>query len=262
MDNVSHLSDGEIMQRTFGIGLALFIVGVQNSLAATLFDGTLGTLPASQSWIFQDPSGLATQSASGAGTTLNTLALGAIAAGYAPGPTIFPTLSRSPGFSVRLDAKLLSESHASTDRAGFSWLVLASDLKGVELGFWANEIWAQNDSPLFTHGEGATFNTTDAVHQFLLTVTGTSYQLSADGSPLLSGVVRDYTASSQTPYHTPNLVFVGDDTTSASASVLIARVEVVPEPSTAILAGLGSGLMTLGAIKKAARHKVRLCRAA
>ena len=40
--------------------------------------------------------------------------------------------------------KLLSETHSTNDRAGLSLIVLSSDLRGIELGFWTNEIWAQS----------------------------------------------------------------------------------------------------------------------
>src|SRR5262249_25272327 len=118
--------------------------------------------------------------------------------------------------------------------------------KGVELGFWSNQVWAQNDSPLFTHGEGASFDTTKALTDYALTVLGGSYSLSADGQPLLGGPVRDYSAFGL-PYTLKIFLFFGDDTSSAWARVEIARVTLgaVPEPSSLALAGLGAVVLVL-----------------
>ena len=123
-------------------------------------------------------------------------------------------------------------------------IVLGSDSKGLELGFWNNEVWAQNDSPRFTHGEGAAINTTAALTDYALTIQGNSYTLRANGLGLLSGQVRDYSAFGA-PYTSKNFLFFGDDTSSAAARTDIARVTLgaVPEPaSLALLAAGGSGL--------------------
>jgi hypothetical protein len=129
-------------------------------------------------------------------------------------------------------AQVLTETHADNDRAGFSLIVLSSDLQGIELGFWTNRVWAQEGGPepdLFTQAEGVSFAVTNPV-TYTLAITSGGYTLAADLVPILSGPLRDYTAFSGFPdvYETPNFIFLGDDTTSARASVRFAYVAVIP----------------------------------
>jgi hypothetical protein len=118
-------------------------------------------------------------------------------------------------------------------------IVTSEDSIGLELGFWRDEIWAQNDNPLFTHAEGVSFDTTGSLIRYDLTVLNSGYTLFADGSPILSNFLRDYTAFSNPlfdfPYKTPSFLFFGDDTSSASATINLASISVttsvaVPEP--------------------------------
>lgn len=68
--------------------------------------------------------------------------------------------------------------------------------------------------------------------QYKLSVKGDQYQLFANGSttPILAGKMRKYTYTPppgfNNPYTTPNLVFLGDNTTSATGNVTIANVDV------------------------------------
>jgi hypothetical protein len=64
----------------------------------------------------------------------------------------------------------------------------------------------------------------------VLAVLGDDYALSSAGIPIVSGKLRDYTAFSgfPDPYKTPNLIFLGDDTSSASAKISLAYVAVGP----------------------------------
>jgi len=64
--------------------------------------------------------------------------------------------------------------------------------------------------------------------------------------------LKDYSAFDQTargtpmgPYQTPNFIFFGDDTERASVQANIARIELIPEPSTLALhtAGLIGGVL-------------------
>jgi hypothetical protein len=195
-----------------------------------LYDGALGTLPADQEWLYFAARGLAEQHHTGSATRLLTSADNLESAGYArqtPGP-----LNRNPGFNVALRLRLNSESHSRQDRAGFSLIVLAEDRWGIELGFWTNLVFAQSADPLFTHAEEASFNSTTQFHEFVLSLTGTNYTLFANRLPLLSGPVRNYTAFTGFPdvYETPDFIFLGDNTTSASADVEIAEVALVPAP--------------------------------
>ena len=118
--------------------------------------------------------------------------------------------------------------------------------QGIELGFWANEIWAQADSPLFTHAEGVAFDPTLAMTSYALAIQGTTYALSANGTPILSGSLRNY-SSFGFPYNVPDFLFIGDDTGSANGSFELSRVELLPEPG---IVGFGALAMTLAATRR------------
>ncbi|MBW4648780.1 MAG: DUF4347 domain-containing protein [Kastovskya adunca ATA6-11-RM4] len=222
------------------------------------YDGSLNTTPGTQGFSYFNTG--ATQSASGGATTLDTTANPDTYAGYFANSV--PNLDRAAGYTVSFTAQVLSEDHKTSgtadkngdgiaDRAGFSIIVLSSDKKGIELGFWDNEIWAQEDGTtqanpstnpsannnqlLFTHAEGATFNTTTGLIPYQLTVLGDIYTLSTGGTTILSGKLRDYTTATGflDPYETPNLIFLGDDTTSASAKVNLSAVSVTTNSSFA-----------------------------
>ncbi|HOD83037.1 MAG: PEP-CTERM motif protein [Planctomycetes bacterium ADurb.Bin126] len=221
-----------------------------------LYDPSLGTGPAAQGWTY---AGLPLQNSAVQGPaagawSLNTTAAMSDSAGYfgLTHPDM-PVLDRQQGYALHFDAAVVSENHASSNRAGFSVIALSDDNLGVELGFWVDEVWAQ--STAFTHAEGAARNTT-ATTAYDLLVAGSGYRLLADGQEVLSGVLRAYDPSANPVYAMSNFLFVGDDTSSASADVLIGRISVetetafVPEPATltllaAGLAGLGTRLSTL-----------------
>lgn len=230
---------------------ALLLTTATHAQVTTLYDGSLGTSPGAQGWTeFVPPP--ATQTVSGGKTTLNTTASNLLQAGYSRTPF---TLDRSAGYSVRFDVRLLSESHANNNRAGFDVIVLSSDLQGIELGFWTNEVWAQS-GPTFTHAEGAAFDTTAALGglagttRYDLQVSGSSYTLFANGSSLLTGALRDY-SSFGAPYNVPNFLFLGDDTTSANGAAEIAFVAVTvaaPEPGAGSFLLLGGFLAAGGSV--------------
>ena len=221
------------------------IVGV----SSVLYDGSLNIgsgLPGDQEFLYISDSAAATQTFASGVTTLDTTLTQTISAGYfhnyflAPKPTL---LNQNTGFTVKFTAQVVSEDHTDSDkngdaigdRAGFSIIAISSDKKGIELGFWENEIWAQEGgtSPnLFTYAEGAAFDTTSALHPYELTVLGDYYSLSVSRTFILSGTVRDYTAfAPPNPlldvYELPNFIFLGDDTSSASADIKLAYVSVI-----------------------------------
>ncbi|MCI0644585.1 MAG: hypothetical protein L0346_06880, partial [Chloroflexi bacterium] len=112
-----------------------------------LYDGSLGTLPADQGFLFVVfPSG-PTQTISNGGVILDTSATHSYYAGYFGQEALVPTLDQTEGFTVTFAASVLSETHASNDRAGFSIIVLSDDsggtepVVGIELAFWSDEIW-------------------------------------------------------------------------------------------------------------------------
>jgi hypothetical protein len=143
----------------------------------------------------------------------------------------FPVLDSAAGVQVNFALQLENETHANQDRAGFNLILLDQDAKGIELAFWPNEIWTQNDDTtgaLFSHGEGGAFDTTAGLVDYQLTFNAETYTLTANTVPILSGPLRDYSRFEGflDPYETPNFLFLGDDTTSAQARVRLRFVSV------------------------------------
>lgn len=228
------------------------------SYAIDLYDGSDGSTLAGQGWLYlQNPlfTNQSTYGASGGTTTLDTTAVTSDQAGFfshLPGSTTayHPdlqgiVLNRLTGFSLDFGVQLFAETHNSTDRAGFSIILLSSDLLGIELGFWANQIWAQSGPPadvqLFDHAESsATFDTTSSLIDYSLAFYQDTYTLYAAANPVLTGSLRDY-SSFGLPYTTANFIFFGDDTSSAEASAAISYINLnqqpaaVPEPASILL---------------------------
>jgi hypothetical protein len=218
--------------------------------ATVLYDGGLGTKPAAQGWFYQG--GGASETFGGGATTVDTTSNKSIMSGYFASQAGFlgstapvPVLDRAAGYTLTFAAQVEAEDHSGSDkngdgigdRAGFSVIALSSDKLGIELGFWGDQVWAQeggSGSSLFTHAEGAAFSTTGLI-TYELTLYGDSYRLSSGGASILTGKVRDYTAfvGALDPYETPSFLFFGDDTSSASARFRIARI--------AIATGVGAG---------------------
>lgn len=191
-----------------------------------LYDGHLGGTPDAQGFDFIALASSATQNFANGVTTLDTTAVQSDQAGYfAKDP---PDLDRQTGYTVQFTAQILEENHATQHRAGFSLIVLSSDLQGIELGFWSNEIWAQEGGTdnLFTHAEGVVFDTTAALIDYELHISADEYTLFAAGSEILTGALRDYTALEGLidPYEIPNLIFLGDNTSRGQAKANIAYV--------------------------------------
>ncbi|MUG99217.1 hypothetical protein F7734_45775 [Scytonema sp. UIC 10036] len=149
-------------------------------------------------------------------------------------------LDRNKGYKLRFQVKLNSESHFGDnngdkldDNAGFNVNVISNDGKGIELGFWSNEIWAKNydsasGSFALTHdsSEKATKNTT-AMTTYELSVMGDNYQLFADeGSYVLSGKLRDYSGIGE-KYSLSNHFFLGDNSSSAKADVNLGLISLI-----------------------------------
>ncbi len=249
---------------------AVLLVAGSIANAQPSYSGASGVLPTQAPWNWgfsalnlSNPLTLpvATATAGGGVTTLNTTGQIADAAGFtthvanllSPGfafvhPNLAP-LDRTAGFEVDFTLRVIDEQHSSSDRAGFSITVLSSVASpgppGIELGFWKNEVWAQNAG--FTHGESSgVFDTTTGLIPYRLLVSGNTYQLLANGNPILSGNLRDYSAfnggppfNTGFPYNQANFLFFGDDTSSASANVQLASIQVVPEPGAILMAAVG-----------------------
>ena len=215
-----------------------------------LYDNTLGNLPNAQQWQFiTSPGAQATQIYSNGLTMLDTYTQVTDSAGYFVAPTQPITLDRSQGFALNFSVNILAETHNNANRAGFSVIVIANDGKGIELGFWSNSVWAQGDginpstTPLFNRAESATFNTSAPV-TYQLGIISNTYALVANGTTILSGPIRDYSAFNgfPDPYEQPNLIFIGDDTTSARATVTLGNIAVqtCPGASADPILALGS----------------------
>jgi hypothetical protein len=113
----------------------------------TLYDGAKGTPPGSQGWIFFATGGAETKPQGTGVTTFSTTANRAFQGGYSL--VLSSPLDRSRGYTLGFDIQIQAETHVSPDRAGVSVIVLGHDKKGLELGFWPSEVWAQTDKPLF-----------------------------------------------------------------------------------------------------------------
>ncbi len=205
-----------------------------------LYDSAVGNLPNAQQWQFvSSPGAQASQTYAAGVTTLNTYTQTNDSAGYFVAPTQPITLERSLGFALNFSVVVLAEAHNNAQRAGFSVIVIADDGKGIELGFWQNSVWAQGDGihpstiPLFNRAEAATLDTgTPMTYQ--LGIVSDTYTLLANGVPILTGPVRDYSAFNgfPDPYEQPNLIFMGDDSTSARATVTLGNISIQTCPAT------------------------------
>jgi hypothetical protein len=214
--------------------------------------------PANQGWALVTIPGGAIEAPFAGGVTLDTTAGNSIHSGYSMGFVSPPppiSLDRNISYQVAFDLRLNSESHASSDRAGLSILVLSNDLMGIEIGFWTpvsgqpGHVWAQNTG--FTHGEDAAYDTTQRT-TYTLGVSGNNYALTVGGSVLISGALRNYSGFGA-PYTTPNLIFVGDDTSSANASSsFFAASLAAPEPGAIVLTLAGLALVIGRASRRSA----------
>lgn len=262
-----------------GIAVSLMAIAPVNEVQAasiTLYDGSDRAVTPnnfSPQWLaFGGIGGSQSFNSAVQATNLNTSGNDNFQAGYSNyvGRSLlnsqFPILDRALGYTLSFSVEILSESHSNNQRAGFSVIVVSSDVasgvqSSIEIGFQDNRVFAQNDSPLF--GSPAANTTTfDPVGvgfiNYDLVVLGNSYQLLANGSSILQGNLRDYTAFSGAidPYENPNFIFFGDNTTSAqaninfrSASLTTNEPATVPEPSSLL------GLLELGSLGALAFQK-------
>ena len=209
--------------------VAAFLLPIIGS-AQVLFDGTNG-LPAVQGWFYFATGGA--QTLTNSAVLLDTSTNNSYRAGYS---LTTDRLNHTNGFTLLFTSQLIAEGHANNNRAGFSVIVLADDKRGIELAFWTNTIFAQSDSPLFTHAEDTNVLTTAFV-DYALTFHATNYVLTANGTDILSGPVRDYSAFSgfPDPYSSSNFLFFGDDTTSAGGVLLLKKVVLITAPQLVVL---------------------------
>jgi hypothetical protein len=230
------------------IGLSA-LAAPRGQRVAMLYDGSRNTgTPDTQGFLYlarpQTPPLMAAQSFDDGVATLNTSAQRGDSAGWFGRGDRMPVLDRQAGFTVTFTARLDAEDHTGSDkngdgigdRAGLSVIVLTSDVLGIELAFWPGEVWAQEDgaaeppppgNTLFTHAEGAHWDAGAALTPYDLRIQGDGYALSSAGAPILAGRLRDYRAFGGFPYTSRNFLFLGDDTTSASATAALSRVAIL-----------------------------------
>ena len=228
----------------------------------TLYDETLNNLPENQAWLSYGSNDSAIKNViSGTGVNLqtnNTTSAGFSNYSILP-PSLknsaFPILDSSTGFTLSFSMQLNSESHggSSSNRAGFSVILLDENNQGVELGFWENSIWSQSDTPLFqAKDEEVSFNTRAGLLTYDLTVFNGDYFLTQNDSVLLTGELKDYSAftggpfGSSIPYSLSNYLFLGDDTSSAEAIVTLGRISISDTPLYTVPAPLPMTLIGLG----------------
>lgn len=216
------------------LGAVLACLISVNLYADTLYNGSLGSTPSAQGFSYiSNPfvGALTTQSLTSTSVVLDSSTLQSEQAGYF-GQSTHPyvnQLDSNQGFIVKFKIRLIEEHHANNNRAGFSVLVVSHSLAAIELGFWQNQIWAQNDSPLFTQGESANFNSNTLTH-FELAIYLGHYVLSANQQIILTGPLRNYSAFSGFPnvYAQADLLFLGDNSSSADAIVEISTIALEP----------------------------------
>lgn len=259
-----HLRNG-ISQLFVFACMAVFYDPAAHAVDILLYDAGLNTFPESQSWLFYSldtgAGGSVGKTLIGGGTQIATD--NASRAGWSNTiPLIntwknpsFPHLTSTEGFALEWSMQVVTESHISANRSGFSMILLADDYNGIELGFWSDEIWAQNSDPLFTHGESVPKDTTSGMINYRLEIVGNQYLLMADQAKILSGLTRNYTAFGSAPYTLNNYLFFGDNTTSAGAKVEFGSIILATQvPESGNLAMI-SGFLTLILWLKQKRNK-------
>ena len=224
------------------LGVLLPLCAAIQATAQTLYDATLSSFPDQQGWDFAfnpaTPPPLLTLTNDL--LTVDTRAANGTQAGYA---RLAPVeLDCSRGFALSFSLRMLAESHTgSSNRAGFSIIVLDREAHGIELGFWTTSVWAQADAPLFVRAENAALSTTDQLAHYVLTMNSAGYALYTEGRRILEGPIRDYQSFSgfPDPYETPNLLFFGDNTSSAQGAWQLGSFSLVLPPVLTASAGGG-----------------------
>lgn len=267
------------MKHLLTIALTSSFLLLSSTRASALYNGSAGTSPAAQGWTRISP--LGTETISGGGVVLDTNANFGFLDVYGRNLSSTP-IDRTTGFNLRFDLQLINEARNGAasnntgtdsidDRAGLSVTVISSDLAGIELGFWTNRIWAQEDGAVkadptsaptgtrFTQAEGSPFNTT-VLTRYDLSILGNTYFLYAGENyttPVLQGRLRNYSPEGF-PYTLTNSIAIGDNTTSARGSFRLNQVQlssaITPIPF-AFNPLFGLGVFGLSRLRKAITKK-------
>lgn len=248
------------MTRHLGLLLAALtttILGTSTQAApVTLFDANAG-LPTAQGWSFVSvPAGIAPSVTEGV-YTLDTHGGGSDAFRAGNLRTSPVALDHAAGYVLAFDLRVLAESHANANRAGFSILAVGDDpTRSIELAFWTDEVWVYEYDAGFKKGASHAVDTT-VTRDYALRVDGGQFTLAIDGVTRLTGALQDYTPGINIldpvtyVYGTANTLFFGDDTSSARAAVEMRGMSIAPVPLPA------AGWMLLSALGAlaCARHR-------
>jgi len=232
--------------RGVGIGAALVAAMLACPLSASavvLFEPSAGA-PLSQGWLPLIDGAAGATGLQADRYTLDTRGEGVSTHGHG---RIAPTaLNAAEGYLVAFNARIEAETHASTNRAGFSMVFVGSDpAQSIEIAFWEGEVWAYDyvaaSSDRFVKGPSAALNTGIALRDYQLRVQGADFGLWSGGQLLFGGPLQDYRAQGS-PYTVSNFVFFGDNTSRAAASVELGAISLLPIPEPAPMALMALGL--------------------
>jgi hypothetical protein len=136
--------------------------------ALVLFDPAAG-MPSAQGWLSLIDATPGTTGLQADRYTLDTRGAGVSTHGHA---RFAPSaLDPAAGYTVAFRARIVDETHASDNRAGFSMVFVGSDpTKSVEIGFWNGEVWAYDylagSADRFVKGPSAAWNTGSALRDY------------------------------------------------------------------------------------------------
>ena len=206
--------------------------------SSVTYDPSLGSLPDAQGWTFLSNNPVPVSQVSGGllhlGPTGDTAA-------WANSNLAFDL--SSPGTLVVLEATLqvVSSSYTlrfggTTPRAGYEMTMGDVNGRGFTLFLSDHQIDLMNNG-IGAASASAAFDTTDGMHTYRIVASAGIAQVFVDGSatPLLTAPMGD------PGWWYPNVVAFGDGTSAASSESFMADISfsVVPEPTTALLVGLG-----------------------
>ncbi|MFN6337169.1 MAG: beta strand repeat-containing protein, partial [Cyanobacteriota bacterium] len=207
-----------------------------------LYDASLPAPPNAQGWLAFGTGSTGTQSPTPNGALLDSTAAIWDGAGYSnhnpSGGNLmnnaFPALDRGVGFSLDVRLRVITEVHATTNRAGFSMTLLdqGPTPRGIEIGFWNNRIFSQagGATPFQAIAQSVSGVDTTQTTNYSLRVFDQSYILLANDRPLLTGPLQDYSQTTLSslfpfnPYTKSNFLFLGDNTSSAAAQVELGTI--------------------------------------
>ena len=118
--------------------LAVSLGAAARGQTTVLYDGALGTTPASQGLTYGSFPFTNFSTTSGGSTTLDTSASNSTYAGFGTNGVALP----HGNFVVRFDMRVLSSNFTNADRSGFDVLAIDSAGRGIELGFHGNEVFS------------------------------------------------------------------------------------------------------------------------